>query len=230
MHRSGTSWLTRVVHLSGASLGGAVAGPNPWNRSGHWEAVDGILINDLILSMSGGTWDEPPSHLDCDWLLRWKMKRFLGRLHREGTAIWKDPRTVLTFPLWKPLLKRYSILAIFRHPMSVARSLQRRDGYSLEKGIRLWRHYNERLLTLCAQEQEVYWCDFDSGPEQVLQVVQRLGKQVGLTVNQQAVDSYSPQLRTSDAREEPPCEHARSLYAKLKGQFARFAGEGVRGA
>jgi hypothetical protein len=230
MHRSGTSWLTRVVNLSGASLGGAVAGPNPWNQTGHWESVDGILINDLILSLSGGAWDQPPDHFYCDGLLRWKMKRFLGRLHGDGTAIWKDPRTVLTFPLWKPLLHRHSILAIFRHPMSVAQSLQRRDGFSLEKGVELWCRYNESLLTLCAQEKEVYWCDFDLGPEHVVEVVQRLGKRVGLNVNQQAADSYRPNLRTSDAREDPASERGRNLYARLKRQITQHAGECVPGA
>src|SRR5262245_27369987 len=54
MHRSGTSWLARVVNLCGASLGGAVAGPNPWNQTGHWESFEGLAINDLILSLSGG--------------------------------------------------------------------------------------------------------------------------------------------------------------------------------
>jgi hypothetical protein len=230
MHRSGTSWLTRVVNLCGASLGGAVAGPNPWNQTGHWESLEGILVNDLILSSSGGSWDRPPEHLSCDHLIRWRMKWFLGGLHREGTAIWKDPRTVLTFPLWKPLLQRYSILAIIRHPLSVARSLQRRNGFSLEKGVDLWRQYNERLLMLCDQERQVYWCDFDSGPEHVVEVVQRLGEQVGLSVNQKAVDSYVPELRTSDADEEPPSERIRSLYAKLKRQITQSAGKSVRGA
>src|SRR5438132_6905958 len=135
MHRSGTSSLARMVNLCGASLGGPVAGANDWNQTGHWESVEGLAINDLILHLSGGSWYNPPGHLYCDSLLRCKMKRFLGQLHRDGTAIWKDPRTVLTFPLWKPLLRNYTPVAIFRHPMSVARSLQRRDGFSLEKGV-----------------------------------------------------------------------------------------------
>ncbi len=130
----------------------------------------------------------------------------------------------MTFPLWKPLLQRYAILAIFRHPLSVARSLQRRDGFSLDKGVDLWRQYNERLLTLCAQEPDVYWCDFDSGPEQVLDVVRRLGERVGLQVNPQALDSYRPKLRTSDAHEEPTSEQVASLYARLQHQLTLSAG------
>jgi hypothetical protein len=189
-----------------------------------------MLINDLILTLAGGSWDCPPERPYRDHLVLWKMKRFLGRLHREGTAIWKDPRTVLTFPLWKPLLQRYSILAIFRHPMSVARSLQRRDGFPLEKGLDLWRQYNERLLTLCDQEKEVFWCDFDAGPKHVVEIVQRLGEQVGLTVNQKAVDSYLPELRTSDAQEEPACERIRRLHARLKAQIPCSAGERVGSA
>jgi hypothetical protein len=207
-----------MVNLCGASLGGAVAGANPWNESGHWESLEGLAINDLMLRLSHGSWVTPPESLYCDTLLRYKMKRFLGRLHRDGTVIWKDPRTVLTFPMWKPLLMRYFIVAIFRHPLSVARSLEHRDGFSLEKGLKLWSQYNERLLTLCEQEDNVYWCDFDQGPEHCAEIVRRLGDRVGLSVNEEAVQSYRPDLKNHDAREEPENEGIRKLYARLKSQ------------
>src|SRR5262245_16392907 len=48
MHRSGTSSLARMINLCGASLGGAVAGANDWNQTGHWESIEGLAINDLI--------------------------------------------------------------------------------------------------------------------------------------------------------------------------------------
>src|SRR5262245_37033824 len=46
MHRSGTSCITRMVNLSGAFLGGPVVSANPSNRTGHWESVEGVAIND----------------------------------------------------------------------------------------------------------------------------------------------------------------------------------------
>jgi O-antigen/teichoic acid export membrane protein len=216
MHRSGTSTITRMVNLCGASLGGPTAGANAWNLAGHWESLEGLAINDLILRFSKGSWDNPPKYLRCGPSIRWKMRKFIGRLHEHGTAAWKDPRTVLTYSLWKPLLTRSVCLATFRHPMSVARSLQRRDGFDLKKGLQLWCVYNERLIAISEQEQNVYWIDFDLGVEHIMEVVKRLSQCTGLEYRAVALDSYAPDLRTSDTAEEPSDARTRNLYAVLR--------------
>jgi hypothetical protein len=182
-----------------------------------------LAINDLILRRSGGSWDAPPKELYFDKLLQWKMKRFLGRLHRDGTAVWKDPRTTLTFPLWKPLLKSYRILATFRHPMSVARSLKRRDGVEIEKGIELWRSYNERLLEICANESDVAWIDFDLEPQQYVGVLDRFVAESGLNANREAMGFYRPELRTSDAQEKIDSKEIVALHARLKERVRQAA-------
>ena len=216
MHRSGTSCITRMVHLCGASVGNSVAGANAFNKAGHWEATQGVDINELILRYSGGSWDNPPQQLRCAGFIRWKMREFLGRLHREGTAVWKDPRTVITFPLWRPMLKRCVILAAYRHPLSVARSLLRRDGFDLERGLELWRNYNARLVSIASRENSVYWLDFDGGPEHTARVLGRLASDTGLKFGPEVMDAYEPDLRTSDLREEIADETIRNLYGTLR--------------
>jgi hypothetical protein len=61
--------------------------------------------------------------------------------------VWKDPRNCLLLPYWRRLLAE-PVVAIFiwRSPLSVAASLQRRDGLSLTHGLALWEHYNRRAL------------------------------------------------------------------------------------
>jgi hypothetical protein len=216
MHRSGTSCFTRMLTDCGLNLGGPVVGANASNKAGHWESAEGLAINELILRRNGGTWDEPPKELRCDALLRCKMRRFVGDLHRHGLAVWKDPRTVLTFLLWKPLLCRYYLVAAVRHPMSVARSLQKRDGFDLRKGLDLWCRYNEQLLAICSAERDVCWIDFDQGPEHYLGVLKRLGAAIGLTIPAGAANSYTPGLRTSDALRGPDDERVERLYALLR--------------
>jgi hypothetical protein len=216
MHRSGTSCITRMVNLCGASLGDSTIGANEYNKSGHWEAAQGLEINELILRYSGGTWDNPPERLLCAGFIRWKMREFLGRLHREGTAVWKDPRTVVTFPLWRPMLKRCMILAAYRHPLSVARSLQRRDGFDLERGLELWRNYNARLVSIASHEKSVYWLDFDGGPEHTARVLGQLASDAGLKFGPDVMDAYEPDLRTSDLRERIADETIRTLYDTLR--------------
>src|SRR6516162_2590280 len=216
MHRSGTSCITRMVNLCGASLGASTIGANEYNKSGHWEAAQGLEINELILRYSGGSWDNPPERLLCAGFIRWKMREFLGRLHREETAVWKDPRTVVTFPLWRPMLKRCIVLAAYRHPLSVARSLQRRDGFELDRGLELWRNYNARLLSIAEREREVYWLDFDGGPAHIESALRKLADGAGLRFGPEVMDAYEPDLRTSDLRDDLADESIWKLYGRLR--------------
>ena len=58
----------------------------------------------------------------------------------------KDPRTLLVLEGWLEALPDLRFVATFRHPLAVARSLQARDNFTLEKGLALWTHYNRILL------------------------------------------------------------------------------------
>jgi hypothetical protein len=199
MHRSGTSCIARMINLCGAAVGREVVRANASNKAGHWEPAEGVDVNDALLRLSGGAWDAPPRDLRTDLRFRWSMKGFLGRLHEEGTAVWKDPRTVLTFPLWKPLLGRYQIVAVFRNPLSVAESLRRREtDFPIERGLALWKAYNEHLLRIVAGEQNPIWIDFDSGLEEVTDRVKEIATECGLSYRDSVAASYSPELRTSD--------------------------------
>ncbi len=54
-------------------------------------------------------------------------------------------------------------VGIFRHPLAVASSLQRRNGFSIERGLELWHRYNVELLA--ALERDPFpLVDFDAGP------------------------------------------------------------------
>ena len=79
----------------------------------------------------------------------------------------KDPRLCLTLPFWMPLLSVLSarsssssssvaaplvltppaVLFTFRHPVEVAKSLQKREaGFTLKRGLLLWLAYNQQAL------------------------------------------------------------------------------------
>ncbi len=51
---------------------------------------------------------------------------------------WKDPRTCVTLPFWQRLLPRLHYVICLRNPIDIARSLEKRDGFALEKSIQLW--------------------------------------------------------------------------------------------
>jgi hypothetical protein len=219
MHRSGTSCITRMIHQCGASIGMEVVPANAFNKLGFWETERSSSINDALLALGGGSWWRPPERIRTNLTIRAKMRRFLGELHRDGTAVWKDPRTVLTYPAWKPLLQSRQIVAVFRHPLGVAQSLKRRNGFELEKGLSLWREYNTRLLAITRGEAHVHWIDFDGGPEHIDRAIRQAALGSALTYRPQISESYVPDLRTSDGAAGTPLDGTTAaIHAMLRAQ------------
>ena len=139
MHRSGTSMVTRVLHIAGLYLGREedLKGPSEHNRDGFWEHRKFVELNEEILNELGGGWDCPPPFPD-----RWTEADGLLRLKEKAEALleefadrepwgWKDPRNSLTLPFWKELLPNLRVVMCVRHPLEVAWSLRSRNGHSL---------------------------------------------------------------------------------------------------
>jgi hypothetical protein len=155
MHRSGTSVVTGLLSLLDMYLGPQEnlieAGPD--NPKGFWEHRLIVELNDQILSALGGNWCMPPSFPPG-----WEQAPELDNLTQQARRLiqqdfagaelwgWKDPRSCLTLPFWQRLLPRMQYLVCVRNPVDVARSLQRRDGFSLIEGIQLWLVYMRRCL------------------------------------------------------------------------------------
>ncbi|HLC05312.1 MAG TPA: sulfotransferase [Anaerolineales bacterium] len=147
MGRSGTSLVARVLDLLGASLGPAerLMGPAESNPKGHWEHQPIVELNDEILALFGGSWDEPPVLAPG-----WHRAPEIVALREKGRAIteagfaghdlwaWKDPRSSVTLPFWQDVLPPMKYIVCLRNPLDVAFSLRKRDGYPIEKSGRLW--------------------------------------------------------------------------------------------
>lgn len=154
MHRSGTSAVTGVLGELGVQLGpaGHLMLATADNPRGFFEHLLLARLNDQILSALGGNWHEPPP-LHNGWEgepgltdLRQRAQRVLQE--DFGTASlwgWKDPRICLTLPFWRSLLPSPRFVLCLRNPLDVARSLQVRNGFDIDKGIALWLTY-----TTCA--------------------------------------------------------------------------------
>ncbi len=145
MHRSGTSSLTGLLEQAGVCLG-TVATKSTWNAKGNRENRKIMDLHEELLRANGGGWDAPPPTVS--WPARARAARDAIIRDYQGVPLWgfKDPRTVLVLEGWLEALPRLRLVGVFRHPLLVAESLQRRDGFSIEKGVRLWHVYNEALL------------------------------------------------------------------------------------
>ena len=155
MHRSGTSAATRLVNVLGPATcapGDMVRGP--WNPSGHFESRSLMHLNNALLTQMGRTWWYPPpdaEHYDAVaariTTTRAPARRAFRRVHRSVPWVWKDPRTSVLLPFWRTALgPRLVAVVVFRNPLEVAVSLQRRHAVPVAFGVALWERYNRLLL------------------------------------------------------------------------------------
>lgn len=134
MHRSGTSMVANLLRLCGLHLGAKTdmlpAGLD--NPGGYWESAKFRDLNDEILAVMGGKYDDP-ARLPKGWEereefspVREKAKAIFRELAVDGPWGWKDPRNSLTLPFWLNQLPQMKVIICVRHPLEVALSVRRR--------------------------------------------------------------------------------------------------------
>jgi hypothetical protein len=157
MHRSGTSAITGALGALGLNATHAKDRmDSPLSNPEHWESKALAAHNDQILSRMRASWDAPPvfppgwygdpdiigdaDHAD--------LAAVLTTAYPEpGPSVWKDPRLCLLLPYWRKVLPApLAAVFVWRSPLDVAHSLQRRDQMPLAVGLALWERYNRSAL------------------------------------------------------------------------------------
>ncbi|MED5550673.1 MAG: sulfotransferase family protein [Pseudomonadota bacterium] len=146
MHRSGTSALTGTLLEAGVYLGRVLDQSIQRNPKGLQEPPAVLYMQEDLLKVNGGSWNEPPERVEWRPLHTAVRDLFIESRRDAGPWGFKDPRTLLTLEGWLEVLPSAQPLGIFRHPLAVARSLESRNGFPVEKGLSLWLAYNSRLL------------------------------------------------------------------------------------
>jgi hypothetical protein len=230
MHRSGTSCLARSLNLAGVELGSRpLLGPSRSNPHGHWESQDVVWFNDAILAFSDGSWIEPPATARWTRRHQWQARRILWDFHGCRVVAFKDPRITLTYPLWKQVLSEHALIACFRHPMNVALSLQARGNCSVEQGLRLWKLYNEALLSHAADHPRVFWFNFDGGADAVDSLLSSICKALALPGYEEAIRHYEVDLQHHCGENHVLPADVQQVYDALLGQFDHQKGAAPSG-
>jgi len=154
MHRSFTSLTAKGLTLAGVHMGRRLLGPGRGNEHGHFEDVEFIRLNDRILRLAGGAWNDPPTYeriIGAGQILATDIEQLVRRAEVPPLWGWKDPRTTLTVECYLPHVKNPVLVPNFRSPADVAQSLLRRDGMPVDLGTRLAAEYNRRLLRTCGK-------------------------------------------------------------------------------
>lgn len=150
-HRSGTSAITTFL----ANLGIDVGSPDMLldaakdNENGFFERLDVMAINDDMLTQAHSTWDYPDIRAlqlleskELDLRIAENVIEVLASFRKnERTFLLKDPRFCLTLPFWLNSLRRPLVIICLRNPLEIARSLQKREGFSIYKSLAVWESY-----------------------------------------------------------------------------------------
>ena len=111
----------------------------------------------------------------------------------------------MTLPFWKQILPPIHYVICMRSPAEVAASLEKRDGFSIEKSIRLWQIYTGAAIEQTAglPRHFIFYEDvIHSHREEVSRLARFLGRSDAL--DQPAVRAAIEDF--IDARVPPPAD------------------------
>jgi GT2 family glycosyltransferase len=172
--KGGTQVIILGVHRSGTSLiASLIEGMGVWfareneameakedNPLGFWERQDIVDLNDRMLKGVGLNWYSLSEGLNDEQITQLReqfsdpIQKIISKLDEHGVWMIKDPRLCLTWPVWQAFLDDPKIVTVVRHPLSVARSLYRRDGMPIRVGLALWAR-QMKALARAASEQKI---------------------------------------------------------------------------
>ena len=154
VHRSGTSTVARLLECLGAKPSRNLMQGDRNNPKGYFEDVDVTMFNrHRLLQALGSTWNHT-SPLDWTRLtdglrseLMVEAASILKRNFKPGNpiSVLKDPQITDLLPFWLEVLEksgyRFKIVCALRDPLSVARSLRVRDGFTIQFGSMIYAAY-----------------------------------------------------------------------------------------
>lgn len=200
MHRSGTSTVTRSLQVMGVELGDRLmAALENNNAKGFWEDIDVNALNIEILGVPECWHDLVPLRAeDFDRLRRDGYVLRAVELLREKmrkTSVFgiKDPRLAMLLPFWQEVFLHCGLDVAYvlpvRHPLSVAKSLAKRDQLEHAKSYLLWlRHVvNSLMWTVGTPRVLVDYDRFLDDPEAQLT---RMADGLGLSINAGALSEF----------------------------------------
>lgn len=180
MHRSGTSCLVGSLQQKGLFLG-EVFEWSRYNLKGNRENVNIMRLNDSVLSFNHGSWNNPPSMLNWNKTHVEERDGIIKSLIESKKSIFgfKDPRLLYTLPFWNEGFSNVKLIGSFRHPLKVAKSLNKRNSMPLEKGLKLWKLYNMKLIHY-TNKFTFPLVSFDVTPNEYLSKVEAIADYLGL--------------------------------------------------
>lgn len=156
MHRSGTSATAKMLIDLGFYAGNNLMPASKDNPMGFWEDMDIFNLNNTILDSLFLTWDKLENfnkrRINIFDKIIWDnfhaqaIDLINKKIEQSELTVIKDPRFSILLPFWNMVFNQVKakvyFIHTFRNPLSVAKSLEKRDGISIKNGLLLWYYYN----------------------------------------------------------------------------------------
>ena len=225
MHRSGTSAITRGLQVLGVSLGERLMPAiENINARGFWEDIDLNSLNIEMLQAIGSDWFYlAPINADN-----------VNKLHKDGYFLravellqekvcdvpifgFKDPRMAKLLPFWKEVFNHCQLnvkyVLTIRHPLSVVRSLAKRDGFVEEHSYLLWLgHTLESLIGSIGKPRVLV--DYDCMMQSPDAELMRVARALNLEIDNEELHNYETKFLDESLR------HTKYDYSDLLSDVA----------
>ncbi|MDR9178250.1 hypothetical protein FEP12_05701 [Burkholderia multivorans] len=210
MHRSGTSAITRAMSVLGADLGTNLMPPAEGvNDKGFFEDLDINAINIAVLHAAGADWDTiapidigriEPQHLND---LQITAASILREKCRGKIFALKDPRIARLLPFWQPIFSHLKIstkyLIAFRNPISVTKSLTRRNQFTEIKSYLLWLAHTVPALEMTKSAARTL-INYDSLMDNPRRELFRVASELDLPFIESALTEFEQEFLDSNLR------------------------------
>lgn len=211
MHRSGTSAITRGLQVIGVSLGErlmpAIEGNN---AKGFWEDIDLNTLDNEMLGAIHSDWYylSPIGSKDVEdlrskgYFIR-AVELLRQKVRSTPMLGLKDPRVAKLLPFWKEVFKHcqldVSYVVAVRHPLSVVKSLSKRDGIEAAQSYLLWLGHVITSLTGSSGDKRVL-VDYDRLMQSPDREINRVAKHLDFEIDPEALQSYKTEFLDQELR------------------------------
>ncbi|MFW5886122.1 MAG: sulfotransferase [Bacteroidota bacterium] len=213
MHRTGTSLVAQMVHRWGAYMGDDLMPANEYNQEGYWEYNPLVNLNDKMLAFTGNTWYAPPLNFKLNLLLNTfgqEARKLVDEMDANQTVwCWKDPRMAVLLPFWKEIFtgRNIAFIVTSRNPLSVAKSLSKRDDIPSNVSLAMWEFYTRCIMNRLEKEDNTLFVEYEKmllHPEKTSRnlhsfLTQFSGQQKELYVPEKMSEVIKPGLHHSKA-------------------------------
>jgi len=209
MHRSGTSVAARLMQTMGADLGDRLWPAGPDNPKGFFEDSDVIDLNVKLMEAVGVDWQALPTpdfgKLDAGRLAAFRQRavQLLNEKCAGGMLALKDPRFTRLLPFWLPIFDEFEgrVLYVvpFRHPLSVAQSLEKRNKIPHSKSHLLWLAHVVPALVY-TQNRPRALLNYDRLMEAPGEQLQKLAKALALSPDPEQVRIFEQEFLADELR------------------------------